>query len=267
MFDIIQAIILGITQGILEWLPVSSEGINSLIMINFFNISPENAIPISIFLHAGTSFAAIVYFRKDIRALIGNIPYYSTKKLSTYNSLTTFLLISTTITGFIGFFLMCYALNNPPSPIYSTIFIGALLVITGLIQRKSSLNRITRKDYPTISDAIFTGTLQGFSALPGMSRSGITLLALFRNGFSTKDALRLSFLMSIPVVAGAQIAMGFMGILDITLTSAIVSTLTSFIVGLLSIRYLMKIAQKIRFDVFCIYLGIFTILYAIVYLL
>ncbi|MCK5299882.1 MAG: undecaprenyl-diphosphate phosphatase, partial [Candidatus Aenigmarchaeota archaeon] len=205
-----------------------------------------------------------IYFRKDLLSLAKNLPKYSPKKHTKLNNLTTFLILSTILTGAIGYSLTKTVLQNPPSPMYSTIFIGALLIITGFLQRNHSLYSNATKNNPDLNDSIFVGILQGFSALPGMSRSGVTLIALLRTGFSLKDAFRLSFLMSIPVIAGAQIGMGFMNLLNIDPFIAITGAIMSFIFGLISIKYLMDIAGKARFDIFCLILGSFTIIYAFV---
>ena len=102
--DFIESVVLAIIQGTTEWLPVSSEGMSSLFMINFFGKTLAEAVSLSIWLHTGTLLAATLYFWEDIKAIIRNLPNYirSPRDMDGYNGLTNFLLISTVLTTAIG---------------------------------------------------------------------------------------------------------------------------------------------------------------------
>ncbi|MFH1432138.1 MAG: undecaprenyl-diphosphate phosphatase [archaeon] len=258
--DLIDALILGLIQGLFEWLPVSSEGMTSLYMVAKGQTLTE-AIPISIWLHTGTLLAAILYFRSDLKAIIKNIPDYlkRNKKNIDLNATTTFLIISTAATGIIGLPIMLYSLDNLSfSGTTATAFIGLLLIITGLLQKKAEQKKHTKKTATTI-DSMIIGILQGFSAMPGLSRSGLTTSGLLLRKYDAKTALKLSFLMSIPAVLAAEIGLNLME--KITLdTNAMIAVAASFIVGYLSISSFINLAEKIRFYKFCIILGMISLI-------
>ena len=260
MLTFTEALILGTIQGISEWLPISSEGMTSLVMINLFGKSLAEALPISIWLHIGTMLAAVVFLRKDILEILQNLPGYirnlSSKKPA--SSITTFLIVSTVLTGIVGFPLILFAVGFTDfSGKAATASIGLLLIFTGLLQRKAA-GRIDEKKEIGMADTFITGIVQGFSALPGISRSGITVSALLLRKFDAERALRLSFLMSIPAVLAAETGLILRDMIafDVNYLAAIAS---SFVFGLLTISALFRAAKKIDFSWFCFVLGILSI--------
>ncbi len=255
--DLLQAIILGIVQGITEWLPISSEGVNSLILVTFFNKSLSEAAYMSIWLHTGTLLAAIIYFRKQIWKLIKNLKHYSLKETS-YNNLTNFLIASTFATGIIGLPILLYGLDKLNfQGNLATAIIGVLLILTGIIQL--FIKKQTLRKLPTIFDGFLTGFVQAFAGFPGLSRSGLTVSALLFRGYKAETALALSFIMSIPVVFGAEIVLTLLD--KITINSyLILAMFLSFIFGLFTIKLLTKLAQKLNFGYFCIFLGILSLI-------
>lgn len=255
--ELFQIIILGAIQGIFEWLPISSEGITAIIMSRFLGQGFVDAVKFSVWLHLGTLLAATIYFRKDIFGIIHNIPYYfeDTGNTEDYSGLTTFLVLATVISGVVGaplFFLMEKFKFQ-----YFMIFIGSLLILNGLLQRfvkkRNIINRVK------IKDSIFAGVLQGFSILPGLSRSGLTTSVLLLRNYNAKTALRVSFLMSIPAVLAANIGLIVMNKIYFDLYSWI-GVLVSFIFGLMAISLLVKIAGRFNFGSFCIFGGILSII-------
>lgn len=257
--EFIEAVVLGVVQGVFEWLPVSSEGINSLIMVNFFGRGLEEAVVYSIWLHTGTLFAAVAYFRKDVRKLTGNIKTYikNPKKDTKENNLTTFLIISTIMTGIIGLPLLLFGIDNANiSGAAATALIGILLIFTGLLQ-KYSKRAFEKKDVTPIDSAL-AGGFQAFSLFPGISRSGITVSVLLLRKYDTRSALKLSFLMSIPAVLVAEVGLALLGKITLDLYS-LISVAISFIFGLFTIDFLLKIGGKINFGNFCIFLGVLSI--------
>jgi undecaprenyl-diphosphatase len=246
--EIIQAIVLGIVQGIAEWLPVSSEGINALILVNFFGKSVAEAVPIAIWLHLGTLLSAIIFFRKDIAAFGKELPKIGKE--------SKFILIATVFTGIIGGLI--YLLGVAKLDIkgeYATAFIGILLIITGILQMKAKKENPDKK--LSVKDSILVGGLQGLAVLPGISRSGISYSTMLLRKFDAKKALRLSFLLSIPAVLAAEVGLLVLGEISFSLES-VISVVVAFVVGMVSIKYFLKLAAKLNFGKFCVILGIIS---------
>lgn len=258
---VLEAIILGILQGILEWLPVSSQGQLSLAMY-LLRIGKDQTLPFSVFLHTGTMFAAIVYFRGDILNLFKKLPSYRFNYASQENRLVSFLLLATVITGAVGYPL--YRLLYEAEPLAGEAFIaliGVALIITGLVQKYSKVRGERETADLNVKDTLLLGVVQGFSIIPGISRSGVTTSSLLFRKFGSEGALKLSFLMSIPAVLIAEIGLTLLGGLPtIGMEEALASVTFSFMFGLLSIHALMKIAKKFKFWAFCIILGILALL-------
>lgn len=261
MLSNIEIVILGLIQGLIEWLPLSSEGINSLVMINFFGLNLQEAIYISLWLHLGTALAAIAYFWDDISGMIKNIPAYLKtldEPFSDKNGLTSFLIISTFISGIFGLAIIKSAFAwKDLNGVFLSAGIGLLLVITGLIQRRASNMKFKNKAKKLgLMESITMGLVQGVTILPGFSRSGLTTSALLIKKFNAKNALRLSFLMSIPAVIVTEIWILFQ---DFNINAYYgLGILTSCLVGVLSLGTLMKIAEKFKFWKFCILIGILS---------
>jgi len=136
----LQGLVLGVVQGVTEWLPISSEGINSLILLHFFQKPLGEAIGISLWLHTGTLFSALVYFRRDIVDPARHLPQYTrelrTRNVSAHGALITFLIVSTLLIGVIGAPLTIMGLGQKsiPSGVVMAI-IGGFLIITGLVHK------------------------------------------------------------------------------------------------------------------------------------
>jgi len=249
-----EPIILGIIQGLTEWLPISSQGQVMLVILNFFkSMSVEQALQYSIWLHLGTASAATYYFKEDILQMIKTIP----KDIKRKNSVTVFLLIATLISGALGFFIYNFIKGFDSLNLNSLMaLIGFFLIISGLLQliakNKSKIRNI--KDLKPL-DGIILGLVQSFSIIPGISRSGITTSFLLFRKFQNHAALKLSYLMSIPVVIGAEVGMGMTENVNIDINSLLIAVITSFVVGLLSLKFFMKIAQKVNFGIFCLVFG------------
>jgi len=254
----LEQIILGAIQGIFEWLPVSSEGIIVLIEKNFFKseVGLETIISYALFLHLGTFLAALIYFYKDILNLIKALFNFKSAH-SEIKEVLKFLIISSLISGFFGFILIKIFAGLEEQLKLSakmiTLIIGLLLLITGGLQIKAK--RLKSREVKKIEnkDSILLGFVQALAVLPGLSRSGLTVSALLLRKFESASALKLSFLMSLPMVLGGNIILNF-GSMDFSFNS-LLGLFFSFIFGLLTISLLLKIAKKINFGYFVFIFG------------
>ncbi len=243
----IEYLILGLLQGVTEWLPVSSQG-QTVLVSQLFGMPVARSLDLSIWLHTGTLLAATVYFRHDLMGLLK----------AERRNLLGFLIISTALTALVGgplYLLFAGAFSDLAGEAVIA-FVGLLLIVTGLVQRSAAPS--TREGEGAGGrDAAVAGLLQGLSALPGISRSGITTSALLLRGFSANAALRLSFLMSIFAVSAAEIGLHIRGGFIVSGQAAIAMA-GAFATGLLTIDVLLRVAHRIEFWKFLVLLGLLS---------
>ena len=189
--SILQAIILGIVQGIAEFLPISSSG-HLVILQKIFNISHKSVI-FDVVLHVGTLLPVLFVFRADILNLIKN----------PFQKKTYLLIVATVPAVIVGLLFDDYI----ESLFYTGYFLPIGFFITGLLLLYSQAVSVDRKNDSDISygNALFIGILQALAILPAVSRSGSTISASLHQGLSREAAASFSFLISIPVIVGAFI--------------------------------------------------------------
>lgn len=251
---IIQQIILGVIQGITEWLPVSSSGFVTLVMSNFFKITDIGLLLQSaLLLHLGTFFAALIYFRKDVAQFFTTLFKYKYQDKPS-KKIFKFLFISTLISGIIGLLilkvLMSFGDYLEITGKAIIFFVGVLLLFTGIIQIKINSKGLKKEVHLRNKDGVLLGFAQGLASLPGISRSGITISALLLEKFDDTTALRLSFLMSLPIVLFGNIFLNLSDFGKVSGSSLVYGLLASFIFGILTIHLLMKISKRINFGWF-----------------
>ncbi|MBL7148309.1 MAG: undecaprenyl-diphosphate phosphatase [Nanoarchaeota archaeon] len=244
MVSLIQAIILGIIQGITEWFPISSSGHLALIQ-NIFNLK----VPVvyDILLHLGTALVILIKFRKDIL----NIILLKEKKL------LTFIIIGSIATAIIGF--TCRDLFK--SFFYNLTIIGIAFLITGILLTLTK-NKTTNKNL-NYKSSFLIGLAQGFALIPGISRSGSTISVGILKNINKNQLIKYSFILSLPAVLGAVIFE--INNINITnnLTPILVGALISLIVGYISLTLVIKIIKKGNFNKFsyyCFIIGIITLI-------
>lgn len=252
----LESFILGAIQGVFEWLPVSSEGLIVLVKSNFFpGGSLEATIKFAFFIHLGTFFAALIYFQKEVKNLVSTLLCPSTAEKEN-KAILKFIAIATIVSGLLGYFLLkiiaSFEDQFAQSAKYINLIIGLLLVVTGALQlkaKKISAEKIKKEKDLGIADSWIVGIMQGFSSLPGLSRSGLTVAGLLFRKYNQETALSLSFLLSLPIVFLANIVLNFEEIISLDLDS-LTAVLTAFLFGLVTIHALLKIARKINFAYF-----------------
>jgi undecaprenyl-diphosphatase len=249
--SLIESIVVGLFQGILEWLPVSSEGNLLIILSILFGLKPEEAFNTAIFLHIGTGLAALVYFRAEVFKIVR-------ARTKRYSDLRIKLLTITTITGVIGFPIFMW-LNV--SIVYGEFLLtltGLALIITGLLQREAAKQEQDGSNL-SWSLSIILGVAQGLAIIPGLSRSGLTTSIMLIKNFSGENAFQISFLMSIPVSFAA--AFGLMIVEGLTPDPFLAfATLTAAVTGYLVIDKLIEISRRISFWKICVILGVLAVI-------
>ena len=275
----LSAIILGLVQGIAEFLPISSSG-HLAIFQNFFglvDVESENLF-FDVLLHLGTLLAVFVAYRKDIGELI--VAFFSlftrdtqqaAKSSRDYRPARRMILLI--IIATLPLFLVLPIKKYVEGLYYNTFFIGAALLVTGLLL---FLSDRFRKGYKTeksatLLDALFVGFAQALATVPGLSRSGTTIAAGLTRKFERPFAVRFSFLMSIPAVLGANILSlidALQGNVDWSLMPVyLVGVAVAAVSGYFSIRLLKFISERSNFGGFAYYCwvaGAFTLIMSLV---
>jgi len=254
---------LGAVQGIAEWLPISSKGIVTLILVNAFGMQFKEAFFLAIWLHIGTMLAAVFYFRTELLEMIKYLPAYARyirhPGATEQGKLITFLIIGTAVTAAVGGPLILFSLDNlQVGSALLTAIIGLFLIITGLVQRFALKSRSVVDKPLQVKDALWVGLAQALSAFPGFSRSGMSVSALLLLRYSGGQALRLCFLLSIPIILVAEVGLGLIKGISITQAS-IAGLLSAAVFGFLTIKVLMKVALVVPFWIFCLALGLLSL--------
>ncbi|WP_440765000.1 undecaprenyl-diphosphate phosphatase [Natronorubrum sp. DTA7] len=261
--ELLVAILSGIVQGVVEWLPISSTG-NLSLFLTAVGTEPELALQLALFLQAGTTLSAALYYRETIRDALEAAPGWRPRTaFEGSNAETTFVVVACAMTGLVGIplYLLLIDVAGDLTGGAFVAFIGVLLVVTGALQQASESVGLGKRRNPNLFDAILVGVLQGISILPGVSRSGATASALLFRGHDGTSAFRLSFLLSIPagIGAGMLIVLDTGGVPTPTPSLAVVALATSAVVGYVAIGALMRIVDAVEFATVCFGLGVLCI--------
>lgn len=278
-------LIFALLQGLLEWLPVSSQGQTVSLIVALFQDKADLAFQIALWLHLGTMMAVIVKYRKELFLYLN----FKNKdpEVVQWRRFLIFSTVGTIITGVPCFLLVKYLIeDNSVFGEYVMLLIGVALIVTAALlfysERKKTksesqkekeetiISKQQAKERKSVADLSLlqmtaSGLFQGFSIIPGISRSGITMSGLLFMGTRKEDAIKGSFLMSIPAVLG-----GF--VLDVTFTAVdggsifpidwwqiLIAILITAIIGYLTMELFLFIARKYNFSLICLILGILTI--------
>ena len=266
------AFLLGLIQGVAEFLPISSSG-HLAIAQNLLGLESAGSVPefFDVLLHLGTLIAVFAAYWKDICAMvveffrgIGDLAHRSTPS-PVPPARRLILLI---IVGTLPLFAVLPVRKAVQGLGDNMVFVGAALIVTGFLLFLCDRVRKGRKTErsATWADALLVGVGQAVATLPGVSRSGMTITAGCFVGYERTFAVRFSFLLSIPAVLGANIlSIGDAvkaGINGAELPMYLVGVVTAAVVGYLCIRLLKYVADKGRFGAFAYYcwaVGILTL--------
>jgi undecaprenyl-diphosphatase len=276
--ELFQAVVLGIVQGLTEFLPISSSG-HLVIMQHLFSMT-EPALDFDVCVHLGTLAAVCFFFRNDlakiIRAVVGpvSVPGHDVADPQSRERIQNRRMAVMVVLGSIPTAVIGLLLNRVSKLLFSSVsMVGFMLIVTGtclFITRFFSHGGQGPADAGrdaaglTIVDALLIGTVQGLAVFPGLSRSGTTIAAGLLLGLNRKTAATYSFILSIPAVFGAVILV----LMDLSEFSPIppiamaVGTVTAGLIGYAALRMLVYIVQQGRlylFAPYCWVAGIVTI--------
>lgn len=266
--DIIQAIIIGIVQGLTEFLPVSSSA-HLIFAQNALGV--ESSLAFDVFLHLGSLIAVLWFFRADIIRMIqafllsiGDIIQHRFKEgfySDLYKRLVWYVIIATIPVGLVGVLFESHVESLFAGALYVPAF---FLFVTGTILYLSQRMNSGEVDLSNLSlkESIFMGLGQACAILPGLSRSGTTIAAGLVIGLDKEFAAKFSFILSIPAILGAFIVQlkDIGTITDFNALAVLLGFLAALISGYLAIKWLLELIQKRSLDIFAYYCWIVGII-------
>ena len=258
--SILEALILGIIQGLTEFLPVSSSGHIELGKA-IFGINPPDPLLFTVVVHAATALSTIIVFREDIMMLVRLL--FEKAWWNAGRQYILYIIISMVPAVFIGLFF-----KDEIESLFdqNVLLVGIMLIFTGLILFMTTLVKRKRGKIGYIN-ATLIGIAQAIAILPGISRSGATIAISLILGVERTRAARFSFLMVIPVILGAMAK----DLLDMDVSTAsqeasllplIVGFVAAFVTGLLACTWMIAIVKRSKlsyFAIYCFVVGIIAI--------
>ncbi len=267
--EYLQSIILGLVQGLTEFLPVSSSGHLAIFKRILGADALTATLTLDILLHVGTLLAVFLVYYKDIWALIREFfcmirdvfrgkPDFK----SPYRRFVLMVIIGSIPAGIVGILLKDTISTLP------LLYVGIALFVTAVLLWLSDRTRVGKKDMATASfgSALWVGVFQGLAILPGISRSGSTIVGARTAGYTREFAVKFSFILSIPAILGAAlldmkdvIASGSLGI---DVGAALAGMVVAAVSGFMAIRWLLKLVQKSKlhyFSYYCTVAGVLAI--------
>ena len=247
----VEAVLLGFVQGVSEWLPISSEGLVTILYAMALGNPVSEATSFALWLHTGTALSVIAAFRTEVRVVFWNL---ATRKYRP-SRLSRFLILATVTSAPLGLVLLTVMGElTGRAGSFAMAIVGIMMLVTGvvLLQRHAAGSRT--RDNSNRLDAALTGLAQGFAVIPGLSRSGLTVSVLLARGFNHREALTLSMLMSVPASVGA----GLYGAIETgayASPQAVIALAVAAAVGFVTIRALLKLARRLELGWFVVVVG------------
>lgn len=265
--DIIQAIIIGLVQGLTEFLPVSSSA--HLIFAQQALGVADVGLAFDVLLHVGTLVAVIVYFFNDIIEMIKGFflslvdlkegKFIPELKRDPYKKLAWLTIIATIPVGVVGILF-----NDIVEELFTGLTVPAfLLLITGCLLYASQRMNSGRIDVTniTVKEALIMGCGQALAILPGLSRSGTTIATGLFAGLDKEFAAKFSFILSIPAILGAAVVqLKDLGSANIEFSACIAGFIVAAISGYFAISFLLKLVREKSLDIFAYYCWIVGII-------
>jgi len=260
----LEALILGIVQGLTEFLPVSSSGHIELTKALFpgGNLeNMENNMLLTVVLHAATALSTLVIFRKEVAEIVKGLFQF---KWNDQTKFSLFIVVSMIPAALVGVFMEDFLDQLFSGKPWAIIFIGIMLLLTGGLLLLADRAKNTDKKV-SFGSAIIIGIAQAIAILPGISRSGATISTSVLLGIDRTRAARFSFLMVVPLILGKMAKdlvggeMIFTGEMAMPLA---VGFAAAFVSGLLACKWMIAIVRKAKlmyFSIYCFAIGTFAI--------
>lgn len=245
--SIFQSIILGLVQGIAEWLPISSSG--HLVLFEYW-LKISVSVEFDIFLHLASLIVLLFFFRKEWIEILQLLFKPKSFSLNPRKNWPWYLLLSTVITGFLGFvfYQQIDLFRNPISVANCLLITSMLLLATALAKEKGRITYLT---------AIMLGLVQGLAVLPGISRSGSVIALALILGMKKKDAFDYAFLLAIPAIFASFL----LSVSDLVWHWVyLYGFVVTIVVGYFTLVLLKKIVLKNYFAWFFIYTSLLALL-------
>ena len=253
--NISQALILGVVQGLTEFLPISSSA--HLVIMQHYLGFKSPLLLFDAFLHVSTLMAVLIYFRKEIYGIVSSLTKFKKRNPEEILHLKMFYLI---IIGTIPTLIIGLFLNIWVDTLFSSIaLVSFMLIFTGILLYLGERRAKPGKGIKEIgmNNALLIGLMQGIAIIPGISRSGSTISIGLLQGIKKELAFRYSFLLSIPAILGAltiELREAFLeGNFPHNLVPWLGGALSAFIVGYLSLLLLKNVILKKRLFLFACY--------------
>lgn len=245
-----EAVLLGLVQGLTEWLPVSSSG-HLVIVQELLGI--EVPLSFDVMLHFGTLLAVFVVFWKDILKILKSLFKLDFK--SQDGKLGLYIIVGNIPIALFGYFFY----NVFESLFSNLLIVGLALIFTGVLLFLTKFTHGKRK--LNVHDAILIGLTQTVALIPGISRSGSTISVGLFKGLDKESVFKFSFLLAIPAVLGANLLeLNNLVLGEVEFLPMIVGTVMAAVVGYLSLKFLFRSLQEGRFYLFSIYCWILGII-------
>ncbi|MEM4233288.1 MAG: undecaprenyl-diphosphate phosphatase [Thermoplasmata archaeon] len=250
--DLLDALVLGVIQGVTEWLPISSSG-HLVIAQEMLGLPARESLLFDLVVHLGTLVAVCAYFYRELGRIISALLTPRSRRDAQRQALWTLgvLLLVATVPAAVAGLLLSEVVDE----LFNVATVGAALVANGLVliavERTSSAG--TRRN-ATLKDAVIVGTFQAISIVPGISRSGITISGGMLRGLERETAAVFAFLLSVPTLAGAfAYGLATLDTYDLDLASAVAGFAAALLTGVIAIAYLLRAVRKGRLWVFGVY--------------
>lgn len=264
---VVIGILLGVVQGVTEWIPVSSKTQLIIISTRLLRLEFGQSYALSLALESSSLLAAIIYFRRDLWKAI---------RLSRGEDgarLMLFLLVATCSTGAVGvpLYLLVQSVHVGPisGPLMTSLGV-ALLVEAAILYKARESHGVRTFGTLKVRDWVVIGAAQGIAALPGVSRSGVTISAMLFIGVRPDEALRLSYLLYIPAVIGASVAPAILTpeeLLHAVHSASPLGLLSAFVAGatvsVFAIRWLIEFARRSKVYVITSTFGAIALAYGV----